>query len=295
MDSLTWDLILRSSSAQASPTREWVEIGHARSVPRYILAAVILNRNDLAAHVFEQLDLVFQNRDEQDGFPYRQNGRFNERQRELARLLSVAFFMVELLQALHAARALPRRDGWAERLQPYVDRMRPEAGMVVQKLDDIMVDNLRAANRLMLLLRFATLAEATYQVSLESPRDVYIRGAVSLMTNDGYFLENGGGDVSYQGAGLLSALLLLLVRRIEVVETVTRKGLGWLEARISSEGHLQMEGSTRTAGQDRLADGMIKPPNIREIASALSLGATLMNDPLMQRKAMAAWSRYAVR
>jgi hypothetical protein len=294
-DALIWRL-----ETAASPPADGImqqnkggfrEIGSQRGIARYVAGAIALNRPSAIQQGLEALEKTFAFRDAATGFPYMELPNATAEQRQLSRLQSTVFFQTELLQAAHMAGHFSWGMPYRAAIGRFVDLMKPEAEQVIGSLDKLMVDNIRATNRLILMLRFATLSERIYGISFSRPR--YIRAISSLQTRNGAFLESGGGDVSYQGAGLLFAGKTLLVRPDDTLLRCFRDGMEWMDGRISERGELDVNDSSRTAGQDRTATGAAKRPNQAEIAAALVLGAALLENDGYLRKAYAVSQRRA--
>jgi len=98
----------------------------------------------------------------------------------------------------------------------------------------------------------------------------FIDEALDMQHPDGYFLEKGGYDSSYQAVSLLN---LMIVRyytenepmRVKLYDAVAL-GMAWEKTRIEADGNILVEGNTRTGlGQEEFL-GSIKGVNYPEVA-----------------------------
>jgi hypothetical protein len=110
--------------------------------------------------------------------------------------------------------------------------------------------------------------------------------ALTMFLADGYFMERGGWDTSYQGVSLLAGNDLMLVGYPDTsgeLEAVLRSAAHWLTSRIDSEGRLDWSGNTRTCGGGEIFLGESKLVSVKEIFLALAYqGARSRNDELQE-------------
>jgi len=98
--------------------------------------------------------------------------------------------------------------------------------------------------------------------------------------------EKGGYDSIYQAAGLVYAThYYAIIADGADKATLKRsidKGLAWLVSRISSDGVINMQGNTRTAGQEVGRSGTVKGVEPKFVTRALGFWAALTSNPSYQ-------------
>jgi hypothetical protein len=225
-----------------------------------------------------------------DGFPDGPSDNGSNPRFLLARLETITFFLLELCRSYHISTVVPEARRYSGALREFVQIMRPDMQQVAQNLDALIVSNIKAANRVSIVSEVAVFASTIYQ----EPVDVstYATAACSLLTNQGWFLENGGYDFSYECANLLGLALISFVTRIAVVERTVRKGTNWTVSRVSASGQVDMGASTRTLGQDVKADGSPKGPNWNDISGCLLACGAVLNDSAVTSKGRAVWATH---
>jgi len=293
-DALLWSVatVTRPPLSGIMPQNEdaFGEIGIQRGNARFVGGAIGANKPDLIKLGFSALEATFHHRDNVNGFPYLLAKKAKPEERMLSRLQSTAFFQVELMQAAHIADNLPWGAPYRDKLRHYVDIMRPEAEKIIEEIDEIMIDNLRAANRITLLLRFSFLAEYFYKIKIQ--RNRYIKAVTSLQLKDGSFLEMGGKDVSYQAAGLTFAGMALLVSMDESLLLYFKNGIKWIDKNVSPDGDIIFNNGSRTSGQESDAKGNVKNPNWMEMTSSFVLGYAFTGNENLLNKAKAIWKKH---
>lgn len=113
-----------------------------------------------------------------------------------------------------------------------------------------------------------------------------LHGGIRAQLPNGVNPEKGGYDSIYQAAGLVYATryYALVADGAErpALKRSIDKGLSWLATRISSDGVINMQGNTRTAGQEVGRSGNVKGAEPKYAVRALGLWAALTGTPSWQ-------------
>lgn len=123
----------------------------------------------------------------------------------------------------------------------------------------------------------------THDATLVAASRAMIRDGLSLQTPQGYNPEKGGYDNSYQMVGITYAEAWRAYFPHDPlapgVSAMIEKGLQWEATRIFSNGKLNTNGNTRTAGQETGRDGVkVKTPAYKSIAAGFLYWGIVKND-----------------
>lgn len=107
----------------------------------------------------------------------------------------------------------------------------------------------------------------------------YITKALACYNaEEGFFIEHGGGDSSYQATNII-ALLYLQMRLPDPQWAVTlRQALAWQVARIDANGEVSIAGNSRTGNGQEVYRGKPKGINHTEVIQSLVIGGTWAGD-----------------
>jgi hypothetical protein len=118
--------------------------------------------------------------------------------------------------------------------------------------------------------------------ALAAAAESYARDGLAMLTPEGILLEKNGGDVTYQGVGVLLAERYATVctdpgLRAQTVDLINR-ALRWEMTRIDANGTVSIDDSTRV-GQETSRSGAIKTVDYKTIVQAFALGSAITSDP----------------
>lgn len=114
----------------------------------------------------------------------------------------------------------------------------------------------------------------------------FLNDVLALQTPQGFFLEKGGYDSSYQAVTLMNLAAILPVLDSENLrqETILSMGKGqnWLKSRILANGQVSAIGNTRTGEGQETFFGKTKDINYAEVAMSLFSWSVIADDQQAQ-------------
>ena len=152
----------------------------------------------------------------------------------------------------------------------------------------------RAPNRLL----FNALALRSLGLALDDPAalaaaDQFTRAALALQHPDGFFIEGGGFDSSYNGVACAVGYRLLgFAPRDEALATALDRAMAWQRARIDADGRVSTDGNTRVRPGGESFLGQAKQVDVPHTLEALSLAAAHSGNPDWARLARRVVARY---
>lgn len=205
----------------------------------------------------------------------------------------ISFFASALGTALVAI----DNDNWVKDKPQFVSaiaeiKLKSRAMMNWLKLrkDTLMIMDQRAANRLFFNAKaFYTFGIVLNDEELVAIGEEYIRTALERQSSTGYFIENDGYDVSYNGVSLLIGLQLFSCMPAGGLKDSLSKALArtalWQLSYIRNNGELDITGSTRIYPGGEMFLGEEKKPPVKDIVLAFHLVNLLSNDERFKRSA----------
>lgn len=152
----------------------------------------------------------------------------------------------------------------------------------------------RAPNRLL----FDALAYRSLGLALDDPEalataDGFVRAALALQHRDGYFIEGGGFDSSYNGvACAIGYRVLGLDPGNRALAQALHRAMTWQRTRIDGDGTVLTEGNARVKPGGETFLGQAKQVDVPHTVEALSLAAAYTGDPAWAELARRVVSRY---
>jgi hypothetical protein len=152
----------------------------------------------------------------------------------------------------------------------------------------------RAPNRLL----FDALAFRSLGLALDDPAalaraDDFVRAALALQHRDGYFIEGGGFDSSYNGVACAIGYRLLGLDpgHRELAQALGR-AMAWQRTRIADDGTVRTDGNTRVKPGGESFLGQAKQVDVPHTVESLSLAAAHTGDPAWADLARRVVARY---
>ena len=113
-----------------------------------------------------------------------------------------------------------------------------------------------------------------------------LRGGIRAQLPNGVNPEKGGYDSIYQAAGLVYATRCYAIVADQAEQAALKrsidKGIAWLGSRISSDGTINTQGNTRTAGQEVGRSGNVKGVESKYAVRALGFWAAITANNSLQ-------------
>ena len=139
-----------------------------------------------------------------------------------------------------------------------------------------------APNRLLFNgLAFYTLGKILNHDQAVKVASSFINAAVQQVHQEGYFIESGGFDSSYNGvATALGLRLLLMGYDKDNLDTVSRKAILWQKSRISETGEILTTGNSRVkpSGGGESFLGRTKDVDAGHTVEAFMLASQFFSD-----------------
>gem|GEM_PF-4271418 len=101
---------------------------------------------------------------------------------------------------------------------------------------------------------------------------------LAQQTNDGIFLEKGGGDSGYQAVSLYNLAEIAIFTGDKSLLSPLQRGMAWELTKIEPNGEISAEGNTRTGGCQEVTFGKCKGISIPEVLRAFALYSALTGD-----------------
>ncbi|MBL4787757.1 MAG: hypothetical protein JKY60_01445 [Kordiimonadaceae bacterium] len=137
-----------------------------------------------------------------------------------------------------------------------------------------------APNRLLFdALAFQACGTLTNDRLMKEAAAEFATYAISSLTDEGFFIESGGWDTSYQGVAVRvgSDLVLAGLKHPKLTEAL-QKATSWLSDRIRGDGSINSQGNTRTCTGGEAFLGKLKKVDVTEVFLALAYQGSLHND-----------------
>jgi len=136
-----------------------------------------------------------------------------------------------------------------------------------------------AANRLL----FNAAALISCGKLVDSPESIemgerFLDLATAQIHEDGYFIEGGGTDTSYNGVAAAIAIRLALLTDSASLRTSALRAIDWQCRRIAESGEISMEGNTRVRPGGESFLNREKDVDVGNTLEALALAATVEDD-----------------
>lgn len=140
--------------------------------------------------------------------------------------------------------------------------------------DELLRQDRDTPNRLLFdALAFILNGQILDDPSLVDIGHMFLQKAVVMQHAEGYFLEKGGFDSSYQAVSLLNLAAITQYARdsgiAQEASTASSAGVSWLLTRIRKNGSVSRKGNTRTGRGGEVFFGRKKGVNYSEVIYAL--------------------------
>lgn len=177
-------------------------------------------------------------------------------------------------------------------------KLKPKATRMIEYLkkeNESLLEGDRAApNRLLFdALAFQSMGAIVQDSAARDLAQVFVAKAKSLVHSDGYFIEGGGYDSSYNGVATALALRLYLIGRDESLKEISERAVVWQVGRIDQKGAISTEGNSRvkeSGGETFL--GRIKDVDVGYTVELLMLGELALEESALREHAMKVIEHY---
>lgn len=206
------------------------------------------------------------------------------------RASGVAFFAASLGLGIYALESSkwfansPECDTQRRRLVVIKPKLESTLAYLVEHREFLELADRRAPNRLLFdALAFVTLGKILNDAgALEIGSSFVEQAAAQVHDQDGYFIEGGGHDSSYNGvATALAFRLLMLNCHDHNLEPICLNAIRWQKGRVLATGEISTKGNTRVrpgdSGESFL--GREKDVDVGHTVEALMLASQYFSDP----------------
>ncbi len=233
-----------------------------------LIAGAVLGRKDWIEEGFRVVDVTFAHQDAQGGFG--DNAPTGG-----------AFWITALARAFLVLQASPSWEEYRPRVEPYYSKIEKALDFLSKNIDSLVKHDHRTPNRLFID------ADAFFLSSKAIHKEIHLVDAKYLQNlglqlfdqNQGIFLENKGGDTSYQAVNLLMLIYYDLYYPSPEMEAVIKKGEAWELSKLKSNGSLDVSTNTRTGKGQEIYFGKPKDVNYREVMQMFDYYGVIFNDP----------------
>ncbi len=192
----------------------------------------------------------------------------------------VAFFAAGAGAGLYAIKT----SSWAQQTEdarPIIERLavieaklRPTLDYLIKHRVALERADRRAPNRLLFdSMAFFTLGRLLGSEEASAIGRQFLSLATEQVHADGYFLEGGGYDSSYNAVATALAFRLLMIEPSESLEEICENAIQWQISRITERGEILTEGNTRVHPGGEKFLGAEKTLDVAYTLEALSLSS----------------------
>jgi len=191
-----------------------------------------------------------------------------------------AFWITALARAFLVLQVSPSWEEYRPRAEAYYLKIEKALNFLSKNIDPLVKHDRRTPNRLFID------ADAFFLSSKVLHKDLHLIDAKYLQSlglqlfdrNQGIFLENKGGDTSYQAVNLLMLIYYDLYYPSPEMETVIKKGEAWELSKLKTDGTLDVSTNTRTGKGQEIYFGKPKDVNYREVTRMFDYYGVIFND-----------------
>ena len=189
---------------------------------------------------------------------------------------SDAFFLQSFVQIYLGVKNSPLWSTYKTQLSALVPKLSTAMNWLATQASALSTANSKSANRLFLDgIAFELGGQILNDDSLVQTGVNFANQGSALQSPNGYYMENGGWDSSYNGTSMLAVETLLTYStnsaQVAQLKASLASAASWEESRILASGQVLTTGNTRTAGQENGPSGSIKTINYGEVAASLAL------------------------
>lgn len=200
----------------------------------------------------------------------------------------VAFFLSSLGSGIHALETNKwfnesvQCDEFRDRLAVIKEKLPSTLSYIMKHCEQLKIIDRAAPNRLLFngLALYSIGKILSNEKALEAASE-FIALATSQVHEEGYFIEGGGFDSSYNGvAAALAWRLLLMGYSKAELGPICVKAINWQKGRITDEGKIRTDGNTRVnpGGDGESFLGRTKDVDVAHTIEALLLAAQYMDN-----------------
>ena len=196
---------------------------------------------------------------------------------------SDAFFLQSFVQIYLGVKNSPLWSTYKTQLSALIPKFSTAMNWLSTQASALSTANSKSPNRLFLdAISFELGGQILGNSSLVQTGVNFVNQALALQSPNGYYMENGGWDSSYNGTSMLAIETLLTystnAAQVAQLKTSLASAASWEESRILATGQVLTTGNTRTAGQETNPSGGIKVVNYGEVAASLLYAGTILNS-----------------
>lgn len=197
----------------------------------------------------------------------------------------VAFFISSAGSGLLAIRT----STWGQKtaqLQPFVQQLEAIEQMLAPTLEYLLKQrqlletaDQKAPNRLLInATAFMTLGQLLKDQAACNEARQLIAIAISQIHPDGYFIEGGGYDSSYNGVATATLLRLAIMENSDKLQEIAKRALDWQLTRIASDGEILTAGNARVHSRGEAFLGRTKDVDVGHTLEALAIASVNQNQ-----------------
>ncbi|MEM9018138.1 MAG: hypothetical protein AAGC68_14075 [Verrucomicrobiota bacterium] len=204
------------------------------------------------------------------------------------RASGVAFFLssagtgIDALMTSSWFQETPEFQPFRDRCERIVQRLEPTIAALLEDEPFLRKADLHAPNRLLFdAAAFLSLGKAMKNDEATAAGERFLDLASELIHEDGFFIERGGSDTSYNGVAAATALRIGLLLDSSSWVQIGLDAVSWQTTRISTEGEISTEGNTRVRPGGESFLGREKDVDVGHTIEALSFASCLSENPAL--------------
>lgn len=241
---------------------------YQRGTMETLIAGAVAGNKDWIEEGFRVVDATFARQDAKGGFGDKAP-------------TGGAFWITALARAFLVLQDSPYGKEYHGRMKAYYPQIHKALKFLSKNRDKLVRHDGNTPNRLFID------ADAFFLCSKLFKKDAYLDDARYLQglglklydESSGAFLENGGGDTSYQAVNLLMLLYYDLYYPSPDIEKVIQKAEAWELSKLKPDGTLDVSTNSRTGKGQEIYFGKPKGVNYPEAMQMFNYYGVLFNDP----------------
>ena len=232
-----------------------------------LIAGAVLGNKDWIEEGFRVVDVTFAHQNNQGGFGDKVP-------------TGGAFWITALARAFLVLQDSPYGKEYRPQMKAYFPKIHKALNFLSKNRDKLEKHDGQTPNRLFID------ADAFFLSSKLLKKDIHLDDAKYLQNlgihlfdaAQGTFMENGGGDTSYQAVNLLMLIYYELYYPSPEIESLIKKGEAWELSKVNSDGTLDVSSNSRTGKGQEIYFGKPKGVNYREVAQMFNYYGVLFSD-----------------
>jgi hypothetical protein len=256
----------------------WQGAQYQRAAGLYLLYAVTANDATAAEEAWRAIEFAFSHEDAAGSFDSRNRSGTPSAPKDV--YSDAAFWLAQFAQAALVTEVSPMADTFRPRIERLLPKVRAAGALMLQGKDVLVTREEPATNRYFIdALGYALSGLLVGDPALVDAGAYFVDLGLKKQQPDGYFLEAGGADTSYNVVAILMMQVYDLYIPTPGIEAALPRAVAWELARLAPTGEIDVAGNSRTGLGQEIYFGKAKEVNYGEAVLALGYYGEAHPDP----------------